>query len=1489
VWDEGADILETMRQAEGNETQGALVLGTEIGVEGGHGLYTLASVRNKDPEFATFRALQDSTKAAQFAQVLTFGQYCLKLKNGDLLAAKVGTEYAAEQYDGGTDATRSFCSAFYEYASTIGGLEESKCATADMATLVNEGQTILNDNVELSEDGASLKKSSDEANLVATAAIKDATPIPTTTFDPLELCARIIVTRADLFRILPDLAADLELYSQFARNDPLYPGFFLPVKDDENLPAAALHVPGCMLERENIARGENQTANGVPWEHYHIDLHERDGLRLKPVEVGSLMHQVFDASARQADPTDPNIQPKFRPVLMKWHRPNAVFDRHRHFISSIIPGEYDKNQITQLGGDTYRLSRVELAPWTATCEAWRKAHYQGLCPASTPITTDGMSSTLPSFNPLNDGKNPTTPWKTVCYGESTKEAATCGLEFNEATHCDYKKERPRRLLMPRLEEYSPEVAHFLKAFEITTEDIEEMMGNWAYNDKYTTLMDKFKRRRHSVCDWVKNNRHKWDHFTYTGANGTRCLNETNYRIDGNGRYSPGIPCSGHGTCYEDKTRDFTRTPYADPTKQGGSNVAGEAGEEEEADPKLIAAHEAALDSVRGPFYAGVCKCDRGYIGDNCLELGEPEMGDVGFTDNLGFLMLAVTGGCGLFVVFLLVFIIGTRNEPVMAYCSTRYCLLIDISAGLALGSFVFWIGTPNFVSCVMRPVSSLVSLNLFTGTIFARVYRTTFILWGKSPPNVVITDPTYMMSILKKQAVPLLVLLGLFVVVCIFGNVAKSARIPQKDYMGYVWCDYGPTGTSVLAAATFYVAMIASWALADLYYLKKRVEYTGTEPFYHNERLDMTKAMVWVMSVCSGGFFFGLVFNLPSEMIHDALHLKFLFVTAASSAAALGGLVLVIWPKYRTIYVHPSKNIIFQGERFSVPVKEGGGEHQVEPSIDVNDMDPRLLRKNVALLRENLVYADKLGETKEELGRMHKLLLAYERSARVQTPATRPLTTENVSSAYIGSGGMETEATGNNQLDDGIGVGQWSELGSVSNPSLPAYDDEWDEEGSWHESWGEQENGGEGMDAILEGEEKEGEEEGNGAGKENAENAEETEKMEGDEEQGSAVDGQTESIAENNDELSENLEPSAPFDDEETSQMSMGSKGTQATQESKGSKGSKGSNGSNGSNGSKSPDGSQGTKSPRSEHPEADDNEITSQDDHREEHEMIEFEEREEGRMNAGQGDAPHDTVSEHSGLESQRSQSSGKNQKAPSVASAPSYHTPPFTPDNRGPQSSLDELALSNRLENLLYSTESQAGALLREMDAIRMEREMDRERMRNKTVRLNKMIQKYNAMSKKNKKLVRTLHNRSAPLPSVSQILMSQRLTQYERLFAKKKINSAMLLSMNDNDLWQTVSMKRGHRRKLIKALKKYLVGPKMPTLPTPAPTPIPSEPSTVRVLDEDEGLALESQQGSDHSSNESGSDSNDGSDSEGPSDVDDLGSESETEEHVVDMEGT
>merc|ERR1712100_12908 len=132
------------------------------------------------------------------------------------------------------------------------------------------------------------------------------------------------------------------------------------------------------------------------------------------------------------------------------------------------------------------------------------------------------------------------------------------------------------------------------------------------------------------------------------------------------------------------------------------------------------------------------------------------------------------------------------------------------------------------------------------------------------------------------------------------------------------------------------------------------------------------------------------------------------------------------------------------------------------------------------------------------------------------------------------------------------------------------------------------------------------------------------------------------------------------------------------------------------------------------------------------------------------------------------------------------------------GDQVSLDEhaqvdpfapvqvLDLPNRLENLLYSTEAQAGALPREMDAIREDRERDRALLRERTKRVNDLVEKTNKLGKQNKKLVRTLHNRSTPLPTIAQILSAQNLSQYERLFAKKKINSAKLISMDDDELW-------------------------------------------------------------------------------------------------------
>ena len=293
-----------------------------------------------------------------------------------------------------------------------------------------------------------------------------------------------------------------------------------------------------------------------------------------------------------------------------------------------------------------------------------------------------------------------------------------------------------------------------------------------------------------------------------------------------------------------------------------------------------------------------------------------------------------------------------------------------------------------------------------------------------------------------------------------------------------------------------------------------------------------------------------------------------------------------------------------------------------------------------------------------------------------------------------------------------------------------------------------------------------------------------------------------------------------------------------------------------------------------------------------------------QSNLRIGFDDPPHDAVNDEQSYEDERAEEDSEHievrdsntgfkesddeelEEPPTLHEAidqveldPSAEVDPFAP--------VQVLNLPTRLENLLYNTEAQAGALLREMDAIREDREKDRATIRDKARRVNELVEKTNALDKKNRKLLRTLHNRSAPLPTVAQILQAQNLSQYERGFAKKKIHSAMLIAMNDNDLWQAVGMKRGHRRRLMAAVKKFLVGPKMPALPTPLPTPAPSVPSTARYSDMGDGLdGLEQDRSesagarTDRSDEDSGSSSGSESEATG-SDGTGMGSASDDEE--------
>ena len=391
-----------------------------------------------------------------------------------------------------------------------------------------------------------------------------------------------------------------------------------------------------------------------------------------------------------------------------------------------------------------------------------------------------------------------------------------------------------------------------------------------------------------------------------------------------------MTCSGHGVCEVDDSRDATRTTLAsiasaEARDQPGAGAA--AGDEQNTGPTAEeeAAHKAKEDALRDPFYAGVCKCDRGYIGDDCGALGEAEPVDIQLTDGSALFATAVLGGIATLNVFMVIFVIAVMHEPLMNYCSTQYCFLIEISVFINLGGLPLWLGAPNFLWCALRPCVVLLSLNLFTGTIFARVYRTTFLLWGKSPPNVVVTDPGYMVSILRKQSVPLIVLLVIFTLASFVHGANRQARMPgERIYQGYGYCEYGPTGNRVLAAAIFYVAMISCWCMVLLYYLKKRVAYTQREPFYHGERMDMTRAMAWVVGSAAVGYIGGLIFARPTAAMPNNLVLRFLVVAGAMGTGCAGGLWFVMMPKYRTIYVDSDRNIVFQGERFAVPVTEGG-------------------------------------------------------------------------------------------------------------------------------------------------------------------------------------------------------------------------------------------------------------------------------------------------------------------------------------------------------------------------------------------------------------------------------------------------------------------------------------------------------------------------------------------------------------------------------------
>ena len=168
-------------------------------------------------------------------------------------------------------------------------------------------------------------------------------------------------------------------------------------------------------------------------------------------------------------------------------------------------------------------------------------------------------------------------------------------------------------------------------------------------------------------------------------NSQRCLGEVDATINGK-QYIPGIPCSGHGKC-----------------------VTGET------------------------FYAGVCSCDRGYIGSACEKVGVGENVHPSQSETSTQVLFYADLASLLVYVFFFVVIFANRHQPLIFYCSAQYCFNLIAAGVLAFLQLPLLLQPIQTIHCIARPTLGIFAFHLFVGTVFARVYRTTFVMWEKGP------------------------------------------------------------------------------------------------------------------------------------------------------------------------------------------------------------------------------------------------------------------------------------------------------------------------------------------------------------------------------------------------------------------------------------------------------------------------------------------------------------------------------------------------------------------------------------------------------------------------------------------------------------------------------------------------------------------------------------------------------------------------------------
>ena len=640
------------------------------------------------------------------------------------------------------------------------------------------------------------------------------------------------------------------------------------------------------------------------------------------------------------------------------------------------PGVFKVDRVGHLkaGGDAYKLEPFRWDPWTPECES-RRLEFTGTCPPRAPTCWNksdaySMNHTrclpmikVPVFPALYtfsmhykgaaadhghiteanftgniswaQGYNASS-WHTLL--NSTMLAHVIAGSYNvsqwwmalkwdpdprsvvpdtRAPACSHPKELPYKVLSTKLREWSPEGHYFLSNMRVTTDDQEEMLGNYDYNPDYTLQPQRQIRRRQIVCDWIRKNRARWKKWIPSSVLQYRCLGEINQTLTG-GRYARGVECSGHGTCVPNPRR----------------------------------------------LHAGDCECQTGWTTLDCSSMVNTTALNVVWDSSelpgqiiLLFLVFHGLGvAANMYAVYKVVIDDGT---PLFFYCSKTFVLLVILGATIGHASAIPWVGRPDKDMCMLRPVIPAMGFVFVMGATLMKTHRVAAILSGKAPPEKVVTDG----ELLLKQSMLLVVGMAILLIAWYIAAppVPVETRLKVRIYESFVECDYGVVGGRFASAVLLYCVLLAVDACILSFQIRNR------EPLHFNERKHMARATTLITLTLATAaplmYYFGDLEGLrPVTVFMDKFNFDLARIATVSVCALItgfGSFGYLVAPKLYVLLVDPDSNTIKAGGKYAKGKK---GEIEIG-----NIIAPQSITRNAQLVGENLDLHHKLRDTQRQV------------------------------------------------------------------------------------------------------------------------------------------------------------------------------------------------------------------------------------------------------------------------------------------------------------------------------------------------------------------------------------------------------------------------------------------------------------------------------------------------------------------------------------------